>query len=348
MYESKSSASCAVRTYESIQKEISEECGRRGIQGFPARLERFGRGHARALEMATYCESNHAQDGGRKRAKKLRQCGDHLAFRHYYTLDQIKLAEAHFCQQFKLCPLCAVRRGAKMLGRYIERVCYTLAERPGLRAYLVTSTVKNGPDLGERVAHLNASLDQLHARRRRWRDAEKHHRRKAQPWTEAARAIGSVGSIEVKRGDGSGQWHPHFHDAWLCEDEPDQDKLRAEWREITGDSHIIDVRPFHYVQRGEPATADNLGRDFSEVFKYALKFQGLPLPDNWHAAQELHGRRLIRSYGALFGVKVPDDLTDDPLTDKDLPYVQWFYRYVAGRGYQLEHVEDDSPARFSA
>lgn len=340
MYEHKSITHDGDWTYEGdsdAEEVYSEANGPRGIQGLPDRIKRFGYRHDRAVAMADFL--GQLGDAGRverKRATKLRRCGAHLTFRHYFTLDQLRLHEAYFCQQAKLCPLCAVRRGAKMLRRYTERVLHVLADRPELRMYLVTFTVKNGPDLGERMNHISRGLGQLTLRRRM-------HWNNDQAYTEACAAVGSVGSFEIKRGTGSGLWHPHFHDAWMCDTEPDEEALRAEWREITGDSHVVDVTPFHYVQRGDFATADTVARDFSEVFKYALKFSELPLADNWHAAQQLHGRRLVRSFGALFGVKVPEDLADDPLDDEDLPYVTMFYRYHAGRGYQLEHFDGDVP-----
>jgi hypothetical protein len=343
MYESKSFATCRESTYS----EVSEVNGRKGLQGFPVRLDRYSRGHDRALRMAGFAGALGTVEG-RRRGQKLRQCGLHLGFRHYFTIDEIRLHEAFFCQQFKLCPLCAIRRGAKMLRRYVERMLLVVASRPRLAAHLVTFTVKDGENLGERVGQLTGALDDLHARRRMFNYAQEHPRAKRQPFTEAVRCLGSVGSVEVKRGTGSGLWHPHFHDAWLCEDPPDEEQLRHEWRELTGDSHIVNVTPFHYVSRAEPATAENLCRDFSEVFKYALKFAELELVDNWHAAQELHGRRLIRSHGLLFGVKVPEDLTDDPLTDADLPYVEWFYRFVAGQGYVLEHFDGDLPGEVAS
>jgi len=270
------------------------------------------------------------------RARKLRHCGRYLTFRHYFTIDELRLHEACFCQQSKLCPLCAVRRGAKMLRRYTERVLLVLADRPELQMYLTTFTVRNGSDLVERMNHIAKSLARLTLNRRQ-------HWNNDQAWSEACCAIGSVGSFEIKRGQISGEWHPHFHDAWLCEVEPDESALADEWRRITGDSHVVNVTPFHYVRAGEPATMETVARDFSEVFKYSLKFQELSFADNWHAAQQLHGRRLIRSFGALFGVKIPEDLADDPLDEQDLPYVELFYRYQDG-AYELEHYSGGVPS----
>ena len=50
-------------------------------------------------------------------------------------------------------------------------------------------------------------------------------------------------SYEIKRGQGSGLWHPHLHMIAGREVEPDAEMLSREWHEITGDSFIVDVRP---------------------------------------------------------------------------------------------------------
>ncbi len=340
MYELKSSTPDETDTYERISEEtgevVSEANGSGGIRGFPDRLQRFATRHQRGQEMAGWLSRQLPTDRvARVRARKLRQCGERLTFRHYFTLDELRLHEGYFCQQSKLCPLCAVRRGAKMLRRYTERVLLVLADRPELKMYLTTLTVRNGSDLGERMNHISQALGQLtHRRRLHWSSNQK--------WSEACAAVGSVGSFEIKRGRISEEWHPHFHDAWMCDVAPDESALSAEWKEITGDSHVVNVTPFHYVQAGEPATAETVARDFSEVFKYALKFSELSFEDNWHAAQQLYGRRLVRSFGALFGVKMPEDLLDDPMEAADLPYVELFYRFIGG-AYELEHFDGDVP-----
>jgi hypothetical protein len=100
--------------------------------------------------------------------------------------------------------------------------------------------------------------------------------------------VGAVWSYEVKRGDNSGQWHPHLHMIALAEVEPSQERLSREWHQITGDSFIVDVRPIV----GDPAEG------FMEVFKYAVKFSDQPVADTWHAFQTLKGKRLLALLGA--------------------------------------------------
>jgi len=152
---------------------------------------------------------------------------------------------------------------------------------------------------------------------------------------EFAKALGGVHSIEFKRGANSGLWHPHVHMIWLCREEPDQARLSQEWLTWTGDSFIVDVRPFH--------DQDDLVSGFMEVFKYALKFSELPLSDNWHAFKQLAGKRLLDAFGLLRGVKVPDDLTDELPLD-ELPFIELFYKFMNRSGYSLMKTINSEPS----
>lgn len=282
-----------------------------------SRVERYGKARARAVAMLDHLNGECSQAAERA-ASRLSVCGNYLHFRHYFTAGDVRLHAARFCKQHLVCPLCAIRRGSKTLDAYLQRFEVVRAQRPALRPWLLTFTVRNGPDLLERFEHLADSFQRLQNRRRLWNKGA----RGAQ-WTEFARVDGAVGSYEVtNRGNG---WHPHLHMVALAPSEPLQAALRAEWQAITGDSFMVDVRPFQEAQ--DPAAG------FMEVMKYALKFGDLSLPDNWHAAQVLRARRLLFSIGCFRGVDVPEELTDEPL--EGLPYFDLFYRYFAGLGYVL-------------
>lgn len=293
----------------------------------PGRLDRYSKAHRRALAMSDYATkvaansvSKLTQDDVRKLAQRLQSCGEYLLFRDYYTVGKVRLHAARFCKKHLLCPLCAIRRGAKMVKAYLDRLEVIKAERPNLKAYLVTLTVKNGPDLLERFNHLQSSHKKLH--RARSRDRQ---------YNEACKAAGAVWSFEFKRGANSGEWHPHVHGVWLCEEAPDKFALSEQWKAITGDSFIVDVTPFH--------DQEDVVSGFLEVFKYAVKFSDLPMADNWHGYQVLSGKRLIASFGAFRGVEIPENLTDEPLDE--LPYIEHLYRYFADAGYSriAEHKQ---------
>lgn len=252
----------------------------------------------------------------------VRQCGDYLVFRHYFTVDKVRLHGASLCRKHLLCPLCAIRRGAKSLAAYLQRWEVIRAEKPLLRPFLITLTVKDGDDLAERFKHLHKSQRELWMR--------KHRGRVASP---LAGVEGAVWSYEVKRGSGSGAWHPHLHMIALAECQPDAFELSAEWKRITGDSHIVDVRP---ISQEDPASG------FIEVFKYAVKFSDQPPADTVHAWETLAGKRLLGSAGAFRGVEVPESLLDDPEGFGDLPWVALFYRYLRG-GYTLTSRKHSPP-----
>jgi hypothetical protein len=296
--------------HEERSPDLLEQEGASGIEALPRRISRYGVAKARALEVAEYIGQ---QPGGKGIAHKVEGCGEYLLFRHYFTIDQVRLHAAHLCKKHLVCPLCAIRRGAKALGAYLPRYEAVCASRPDLRPFLVTLTVKDGPDLAERFKHLQTSQRELWMRK---------HRRRGSCSVDGIEA--AVWSYEVKRGANSGEWHPHLHMVALARVQPDAYQLAAEWRGITGDSFIVDVRP---IDQADPASG------FLEVFKYALKFSEMEPADTWAAFKALAGRRLVASAGLFRGVEIPDELVDVPLDD--LPFVELFYRYTGG-GYGLQ------------
>jgi hypothetical protein len=251
------------------------------------------------------------QPGEGKLARHVAQCGEYLCFRHYYTVDQVRLHAAQFCKKHLLCPLCAIRRGSKALGAYLPRYEAVRAAEPLLRPFLVTLTVKDGADLRERFKHLHGAQRELWMRKHRGRGSV----------LDGVRA--AVWSYEVKRGAGSGLWHPHLHMVAMAEQMPDAERLRDEWHAITGDSFIVDVRP---IDQADPASG------FLEVFKYALKFSDMEPAETFEAFSVLRGKRLVASAGLFRGIEIPEQLTDEPLDD--LPFVELFYRFMVS-GYSL-------------
>lgn len=278
------------------------------------RIARYGQAHARSLLMLEHLRGAPSPEAT-KTASGLATCGNYLHFREYFTVGKVRLHNATFCKQHLVCPLCAIRRGAKALGAYLTRWQVIQEERPELRPYLLTLTVKNGDDLEERQEHLTKALRKLMDRRRYFNAGTR-----GAPYTELCKAEGAVYTLELtNKGNG---WHPHCHMIVLAASAPSQSALSAEWHKITGDSMIVDCRPI----TGDPSEG------FMEVFKYAVKFSDLSLEDNWHAAQRLKGKRLLNSFGLFRGVQIPESLLDEPLDE--LPYWDRFYRYLGGE-YQF-------------
>lgn len=329
IHEERSSTPCHEGTYDE-KPAVVEETSRRGIDALPGRLDRYAAGVNRGRLQAAYLaellpgvDCPHERRRLARLADALSRCGDYLGFRHYFTIDDLRLHVACFCQQDKLCGLCQIRRASKILGAYSAKVATVMNDRPSLGGYMVTLTVRDGPDLGERVRHLLNAHSQCIARRRKQANG--------QGWTEWATAVAGVSRVEIKRGSGSGQWHPHIHSAWLCDRQPDVCQLRREWHTLTGDSHQVDVRPFESMKPGQPHTPETIGGDLVEVLKYSVKLSDMTPADALHVHDTTRGKKLLRPFGQLHGVEVPDELLDEPLNDQDLPFVDYYFRYSAGR-----------------
>lgn len=298
------------------QKESPDSVGAdiraEGIEKLPARVVRYGEAKTRALDVAEYIGR---LPGEQRLHQRVSTCGDYLVFRHYFTVDKVRLHGASLCMKHLLCPLCAIRRGSRALKSYLDRWECLQVEKTALRAFLVTLTVKDGDDLAERFGHLHRGQRELWKRRQRGRGSVLDG------------VVGAVWSYEVKRGSGSGKWHPHLHMVALAETAPDQAALSEEWKNITGDSHVVDVRP---IDQAEPVDG------FLEVFKYAVKFSDQAPADTWHCFETLKGKRLIGSAGCFRGVEVPESLLDEtPEELAELPYATLFYRFMR-EGYSLQ------------
>ena len=287
------------------------------------RIASLGVGKNRSREISDYIAAriNTSRGVYRKQLEKLHYevstCANWLLFHHYYTIDEIRLAKMTSCKKHLLCPVCARLRGAKALNRYLERFQQIQVEQPKLIPAFLTLTVKNGGDLAERFAHLKNSYDRLKQKRR---DALKGKGK-----TEFSKISGAVHSYEVTNiGNG---YHPHIHMIVMIHEYLDQPRLSSEWEIITGDSCVVDIRKIH----GEPVSS------FLEVFKYAVKFSDMALEHNFEAYETLRGKRLQDSWGCFRGVKIPETLTDDLLSD-ELPYLEMFYQYKPGFGFDLEAI----------
>lgn len=307
-----------------VPKSLQDEVARGADESsrLPARIARYSDAKKRARKMSCFISEQAMTSAGirkdelSKLAVQIDDCASYLLFRNYYTLQKVRLSKAFFCKKHTLCPMCAIRRGAKTLKSYLERYNVIMQQNNDLELFMVTLTIKNGDDLKERYEHLENSVKKYFNRRR---DALK----KGRGLNEFCKVEGAVYSYEItnkKKG-----WHPHVHILALCTkgNSIDPYKLSAEWQSVTGDSKIVDVRKIK----------KDITSGFMEVLKYAMKFSDLTLEQNFHAYEMLKGKRMLSSFGKFWGLKVPENLLDDQLDDQ--PYIEIIYRYFEGRGYSV-------------
>ena len=256
-----------------------------------------------------------------KSAQKLSECGNYLLFKNYFTVGEIRLSKMQTCQQHLLCPFCAALRASKSMQKYMDRIIQVMKENKKLKPVMITFTVKNGADLKERFHHLMGSFRTLLDRRR-------DYLKKGRGWSEFCKIEGALYSYENTKNQKTGEWHPHIHMFALIEDWIDQEEFAEYWYNLTGDSIIVDIRRVKPKKGMKKFEA--LQEAISEVCKYALKFGDLSVEDTWEAFKVLKGKRLTGSFGLLWGVKVPEKMTDDDLSE-DLPYLEMLYKFIFGK-----------------
>ncbi len=254
-------------------------------------------------------------------ALRMAACAHYQVFNDYFTLETVKLVDLKRCQIHLLCPFCAAGRAGNQVSAYSEKLGVVLAANPRLKPVFLTLTVKNGPDLVERFEHLASSFKTMNQRRRDWIVKGRGH-------VEFCKLKGAVFSYEVTFNEKSGEWHPHLHIFGLLDSWIDRDMLAAEWLEITGDSHVVDVRRVRKVN-------GSYREAFQEVFKYALKFSDMSLPATLEAYLCLKTRRLQGSFGLFRGVVVPDSILDDVSNLIGIPYLERRYKFQTRVGYSL-------------
>jgi hypothetical protein len=89
------------------------------------------------------------------------------------------------------------------------------------------------------------------------------------------------------------------------------------------------------------STEENKLKAICEVFRYALKFGEMEISDQVYAYKVLRGKRLVRDFGSLHGVKIPED-QNDTIEDELIlqPYIDLVYEYSKKKGYFLKETKD--------
>lgn len=228
---------------------------------------------------------------------RIKECCNVLRFKDDENGEK-KLYKANFCKYDKFCLACSTRRAIKMIQRFEKHIVDN-----GLDAkywYHITLTIKHNKSqtLQELMNKLQQARQKLAQRFRN--SKRKEHKDKS----FMHNFDGMVSSIEITYGK-SGR-HPHIH-MLVCGEkniEVEYSKalgtlshrlLQKEWYKLTWDSYSvgmrkIDVNKNHFSRRG-----------IGEVFKYAVKFSKLNIPQLAEIIELQYGNRyrFFATYGIL-------------------------------------------------
>jgi len=342
--------------WEELQKEnplVCEVLADDTQEGHEKRLNRYAQAKARQQLIVDHIIVRNAEGDKPpliRELKALTECGSFLIFRYYLQPSIYRLIGGCTCKKHLLCALCAIRRAAKCIAVYSEKLDHVL-QSGEYEAVFITLTIKNGEDLTERFEHLQGSVKALLHKRRN------SLAKRPKTYTVFKEVVGAVYSYEVTYKAETG-FHPHLHMIGLVPkgrfqytektikkkavQVPEElwSGLVKDWQEITGDSFIVDVRSVD--------NRDGFLAALVETFKYALKLNDMDPEVQVECYERLKARRLLGSLGLLFGVKLPDDLNDE-LLPEDLEWIDIVYQYSGVTfGYQeISRGNVNLPANFN-
>lgn len=260
-----------------------------------------------------------------RRASAIRSCGcdAHVMSRwlgseHKVQEFRIKSTKCHD----RFCVPCAGARS----GRIRDSLLRHMYQRENMS--LVTLTLKASE------APLREVLDRITRAFRSLRNKPL--------WKKSVK--GGAAIIEVKLGEGSGQWHAHFHvlaEATYL----DQRKLSSVWAAITGDSHIVDIR-----RVGAKSGA------IQYITKYVCKAADASIVGSPKHLEEaivaFHGRRLVTTFASWRGIALMEKDDDPPESEftpewrSEGPLDDFVRRAAAGDVEAARVLATISPGRF--
>jgi len=147
-----------------------------------------------------------------EKLEKIKSCSSIIELKSDFiqvndSFEQVmKVSAANFCKQPSVCPICADRSQARRRVRFDSPIKEQarLVEQGKRHAYIVTQTITDTDNLGER-------LEALKEANKNFRKMGQRRRNGKRSTGEAGKYVAAISSIEVKRGSGSGQWHIHNH-----------------------------------------------------------------------------------------------------------------------------------------
>jgi hypothetical protein len=218
-------------------------------------------------------------------ADKLARCC--ATFRHV-TCGQhtVKSYPTFRCKKL-FCPDCAAERAARLSSQIEAKLIEVLKTNKGRLCFL-TLTLKNTPTLEGGLRKLKNAFTKF----RRRKDFKKHIK-------------GFFGAFEFTFNPKTKDFHIHLHLIVLRGAFWSQEEISKLWREVTGDSFIVDIRDVRNTHAG-----------VKELCKYIAKpldLVKMPI-DKFREVVELkRGTRMFVSGGCFYNVKLDD--ADDPEGD---------------------------------
>jgi len=253
-----------------------------------------------------------------KKAEKVSDCAECLAFRRDVETGRLRLYQAYFCK-VRLCPMCAWRRSLKIA--YHNKLIVEEANRQYKPAWIfLTLTVKNveGDHLKQTITDMMQGFRKL------------FQYKKVKTGT-----LGFFRALEITKNHEENTYHPHFHVLIPVKRSYFTGKSyikQAEWTSLWKRAMKLDYTPIVHVQRvkgkkGIDAEAiEKEVREAMEEQKAILEISKYPVKDTdvirgnevteenldtvYYLDDALSARRLIGYGGILKDIHKELNLTD--------------------------------------
>jgi hypothetical protein len=190
-----------------------------------------------------------------------------------------------------ICPDCAAERASRLSRQTEAKIAEAMRTNKGRLCFL-TLTMKNAPTLEGGLSKLKKDFTKF-KRRKDFRE----------------RIKGYFGAFEYTYNSKTKDFHVHLHLIVLRGKFWNQSDISDAWREVTGDSFIVDIREIKDVHKG-----------VKEVSKYILKHTDLlKMPDEKfrEVVEMKKGTKMFISGGCFYNVKLDDaDDGDGDLFDE--------------------------------
>jgi hypothetical protein len=186
------------------------------------------------------------------------------------------------CCGHRLCDICARTRSAGIRETLEPAIETTFKAKPALMTLTIDDRV--GESLVSATGRILTGWKKLR-RRVGWKD----------------RVRGGFYALEVTRNQERGSWHVHLH-AVVDVDWLGQEEALMLWRNALGAGPLAGGVNIQRVRNG-----------IAEATKYLVKgieASRLPLAERAELLRWMHGRRMLSTFGHLYGVRVADD--DEP------------------------------------
>lgn len=259
-------------------------------------------------------------------------CGSWLEFRNYFEVDETKLHNANFCKKDKLCPACAMRRASKQ----VKKVYDYFQQNPELKKkywyYIVLPVKHNASESFDTV--FNRAKDGLKSLRK----AINNNRQGVGHKSFFSQFNGLMYSFEVTKTKNG--WNNHIN-LLCCSDRPIKDiylytfkngqkafqhkGIFEDWAKYTDNKSFM-----HSINEIDISNEDVLIKNLLEIFKYSLKFQDLKNEDLLEVYEKTHNKRLLGSFGSLYGIKMKVNLNQDDVLDKKFLEIVYRYNFETG------------------